>query len=184
MVGSSGVKDRVYNKYNQFNGAKNGSGRNGNNNRGRGGFQRGNGQGQNRNWANRSVSHWNMEKNKAFEDTTNLVNESLITNVSVKGKTGMNSSNNNMDNKEKLKDGIIVKKGGVKKSISNNRFDVLGSIVEDFLEKMEEDDVISGKGTLGSMNLNSELNSKDVNKMDGVVSQALEEVNANIPIIV
>lgn len=54
-----------------------------------------------------------------------------------------------MDKKAKEIDGNIVLSGGEKKKNNKNRFDVLGSIVEDLFEKMDEDSVTTGKGISG-----------------------------------
>ena len=56
---------------NQRNNRKNGNWSRGNNSKGNNGYRGGNGKGQNRNWNNKGISHWNLEKNRSYEKFAN-----------------------------------------------------------------------------------------------------------------
>lgn len=105
---TSGVKDNGGSSYKQYNGGKYGNARSGNNYRGKGGIKGGNGQGKNRNWTNRSPSHWNQSKNQKFEATYNKEDMMYSQGQNGNRKDGQEKKVNGiLENKAK---GVFVKK--------------------------------------------------------------------------
>ncbi|KAL7585161.1 hypothetical protein Lser_V15G44668 [Lactuca serriola] len=130
--------------YNQLNNMKN-NGKKGNWKRGifskgNNGNRGGNGKGQNWNWSNKGVSHWNLEKNRNFEK--------FVNGQDVIGSRGLKENNKQeavvkKDNKAEMGNFSLGSVNITGKGLSNkNSFEILGEIDEEVLDKMEEDDKI------------------------------------------
>ncbi|XP_052624831.1 uncharacterized protein LOC128132349 [Lactuca sativa] len=111
--------------------------RRGNYSKGNNGNRGGNGKGQNWNWSNKGVSHWNLEKNRNYEKFAN--GQDLI------GSQGLKENNMKeyvikKDNKKEEGNHSLVSVTKTGEGFSNkNSFEILGEIEEEALDKMEED---------------------------------------------
>ncbi|XP_052621734.1 uncharacterized protein LOC128127314 [Lactuca sativa] len=139
---------------------------------GNNGSRGGNGKGQNWNWSNKGVSHWNLEKNRNYEKFVNGKDDI--------GNRGLKENNKQQvvvekDNKTEMGNVSIGSENKTGEGLSNkNSFGILGEIEEEVLDKMEEDDKImktvanqnvdSGEGEMGS---NESKNNKLMSSIKG-----------------
>lgn len=135
-------------------------------NRGNGGNKGGVGKGRNGKWGNTSVSHWNWDKNQAFEAST------------AKGK----HDGGEVQDKEKITVGLTSE--GVNKVKNVNRFEVLGSMVDDIVESMEEDVMNMNQGVSDVIDINAGDGNppdigKDIKGSELKMSANLDQRNAN-----
>ncbi|XP_023772245.1 uncharacterized protein LOC111920909 [Lactuca sativa] len=175
--GTSNSVRKAANIVNQKSNGKSNFSRVGNKFRGQYGNRGGNGWGQNRNWNNKGVGHWNLEKNKRFEKV-------------VSRQYNNNEQINNGDNKQEaikkdVNDMVEIKKIAKKTNSSNkDSFEVLGLIDEEAIIGMEEDDKKDKIGVhLDDLNCtfstidDSRLKHNEIHTM-GIRNDDLEMVNA------
>ena len=141
-----------YQSNNMKNNGKNGNWRRGIFSKGNNGSRGGNGKGQNWNWSNKGVSHWNLEKNRNYEKFVNGKDDI--------GNRGLKENNKQQvvvgkDNKKEMGNVSIGSENKTGEGLSNkNSFGILGEIEEEVLDKMEEDDKIMK--TVANQNVDSE----------------------------
>ncbi|KAL7589389.1 hypothetical protein Lser_V15G40879 [Lactuca serriola] len=149
---------------------------------GNNGNRGGNGKGQNWNWSNKGVSHWNLEKNRNYEKFVNGQDDI--------GNWGLKENNKqqvavNKDNKVEKGIFSIGSENITGEGLSNkNSFEILGEIEEEVLDKMEEDDKIvktvanqnvdSGEAEMDS---NESKNNKLISSIKGVGKKKGNESN-------
>ena len=175
--GTSNSMWKAANIGNQKNKGKSNFSRVGNKFRGQYGNKSGNGWGQNGNWNNKGVGHWNLEKNKKFEKMGS-------------GQYNNNDQVNNGDKrqvtiKKNVNDMAEIKKSDKETDSSNkNSFEVLGLIDEEAIIGMEKDDKRDKIGVQFD-DLNCTLSATDDNRLKyneihnmGISNEDLVMVNA------
>ena len=135
--GTSKSKEGYTQSNNQRYNGKNGNQNKGNSSKGNNGYRGGNGRGQNRNWNNKGISHWNLEKNRSYEKFAN--GQNLVGSQGIK-ENKMQGYVIKKDNKKEEGNKSLESKNNTDDGLSNkNKFEILGVIEEEVMDRMEED---------------------------------------------